>query len=180
MTNPVLKEEITPDQLARVALEQYLKNGTVISAPSDLPSYMQLRAGCFVSLKTRQGELRGCIGTIQAVAKNVAEEIIRNAIQAATADYRFSPVSLTELDNLIYSVDILSPAEPIESLEGHDVQLHGLIIETTTGRRGVLLPALPGINTAQEQLAALQHKIGISQDTPIKMSRFFVNRYGQK
>lgn len=179
MTNATLKEELTPDRLARNALEYYLQTSTVLSIPSSLPDYLQVKAGCFVSLKNAQGDLRGCIGTIQPVCKNVAEEIIRNAIQAATADYRFKPVSPEELNNLVYSVDILSPIEPIENLEGHNPQVYGLIIEAS-GRRGVLLPALPGIDTAEIQLAALQRKIGIFEDTPIKMSRFSVSRYGQK
>lgn len=172
--------EITPICLARMSLESYLKNQTTVKTPDSLPDYLQLKAGCFVSLKTKQGNLRGCIGTLFPVCNNVAEEIIRNSVQAATQDYRFKPVTLEELDNLTYSVDILSPLEPIEDLSDHDVKIYGLLIEAVGGRRGVLLPALPGIDTAEAQLIALRHKAGIPIDTPIKMSRFSVDRYGDK
>jgi len=171
---------IIPTTLAKMSLESYLKNHTNIKAPDNLPDYLQLKAGFFVSLKTKQGDLRGCIGTLFPVCNNVAEEIIRNAVQAATQDYRFKPVILEELENLTYSVDILSPLEPIEDLSGHDVQIYGLLIEAVGGKRGVLLPALPGIDTAEAQLIALRHKVGISIDTPVKMSRFSVDRYGDK
>ena len=171
---------ITPPILAKMSLESYLKNHTNIKTPDNLPNYLQLKAGCFVSLKTKQGDLRGCIGTLFPVCNNVAEEILRNAIQAATQDYRFKPVTLEELDNLTYSVDILSPLEPIKDLTNHDVQTYGLLIEAINGRRAVLLPALPGIDTAEAQLIALRHKAGILADTPIKMSRFSVDRYGDK
>ena len=70
--------------------------------------------------------------------------------------------------------------EVITDLTNHDTQTYGLMIEASGSQRGVLLPALPGIDTAEIQLAALQHKTGISPDTPIKMSRFSVDRYGQK
>jgi AmmeMemoRadiSam system protein A len=171
---------ITPPTLAKMSLESYLKNHISIKTPDNLPDYLHLKAGCFVSLKTKQGDLRGCIGTLFPVCNNVAEEILRNAIQAATQDYRFKPITLEELDNLTYSVDILSPLEPIEDLTNHDVQTYGLLIEAIGGRRAVLLPALPGIDTAEAQLIALRHKAGISADTPVKMSRFSVDRYGDK
>jgi AmmeMemoRadiSam system protein A len=173
-------KELSPDTLAKIALETYLRQSTVIFPPVDLPSYLKVKAGSFVSLKTRQGQLRGCIGTIEPIYENVAIEIIHNAIKAATKDYRFNPVEVRELESLVYSVDILSPLEPITDLTNHDVQIYGLMIEAGQGRRGVLLPALPGIDTAEIQLIALQQKVGISPDTPIKMSRFSVNRYGQK
>lgn len=171
---------ITPTTLAQKALETYLQEGKIMTLPSELPDFLRLKAGSFVSIKTRQGFLRGCIGTIQPTCENIAEEIIHNAIKAATEDYRFKPVSESELDNLVYSVDILSPLEIIEDLKNHDVQVYGLMIETLQGRRGVLLPALPSIDSAEIQLKALQDKTGISPNTPIKMSRFSVSRYSQK
>jgi hypothetical protein len=177
-THPI--KELTPQLLAKIVLETYLKEGKIISPPTDLPDFLKVKAGSFVSIKTLKGELRGCIGTIEPSCENVAVEIINNTIKAATQDYRFNPVEESELDHLVYSVDILSLPEPIETLENHNVEIYGLIIETLQGRRGVLLPALPGIDTAETQLRALQNKIGISQNVPIKMSRFSVDRYGKK
>ena len=61
----------------------------------------------FVSLKTRDGELRGCIGTIEPAKNSLAEEIAANAVSAAISDPRFDPVREDELANLVYSVDVL-------------------------------------------------------------------------
>ena len=62
--------------------------------------FLSSRAPCFVSLKTLNGELRGCIGTIEPARDTLAQEIIANAISAATNDPRFEPVRPKELSNL--------------------------------------------------------------------------------
>jgi AmmeMemoRadiSam system protein A len=172
--------EITPQWLASAAVEAFVRDKQVFAPPQELPDYLAIKAGAFVSIKTGRGELRGCIGTIEPVRENIAEEIVRNAIKAASEDYRFIPVRSEELIHLNYSVDILSPIEPIEDLNDHDVKVHGLIIESMAGRRGVLLPDLAGIESAEAQLTALRNKIGLLSDIPVKMSRFRVQRYGKK
>lgn len=103
-------------QLARRTLETYVREDKTISPPIPIPQEFQDRAGVFVSLK-KHGQLRGCIGTIGPTTDNVAQEIIRNAIEAGTGDPRFFPVEADELAELVYSVDVLKPAESIESTE---------------------------------------------------------------
>src|SRR5262249_45046239 len=171
---------ITPTQLAGAAVEEYIRNRTVIKLPAELPEELKAKAAAFVSIKSAEGKLRGCIGSIYPMYENVALDIVKNAIKAATEDYRFQPVRLNELGSLVYSVDILSAIVAIGDLEGHDPKIYGLLIETAEGRRGVLLPDLEGINTADEQISALRHKIGLYPDTPVKMSRFSVTRFGKK
>ena len=104
-------------RLAREALETYVKYGERIEVPKTISEEMiRERAGVFVSLK-KAGELRGCIGTIQPTTENIAAEIIRNAIHAGTQDPRFYPVEEGELDQLVYSVDVLKEPEPINGLK---------------------------------------------------------------
>ena len=86
----------------------FVTTGKIIEPPGDFSDLLAARAGCFVSIKTRNGDLRGCIGTIDPVKDSLAEEIIWNAINAATATRRFSPVRADELPDLKYSVDVLS------------------------------------------------------------------------
>ena len=90
------KDEDPYVSLARFALETYVREGRVVSQNEyeqkfgDLPEEMiRDRAGTFVSLK-KHGDLRGCIGTIQPTKKNIAEEIIHNAISAGTNDSKGS------------------------------------------------------------------------------------------
>ncbi len=164
-------------QLARKAIEEYIRSGRVIDPPPEelmIPE-MKQRAGTFVSLKKR-GELRGCIGTFLPVCENVAQEIIRNAIAAATEDPRFPPVREDELGELDISVDVLSTPEPVTDLSQLDPKKYGVIVESGF-RRGLLLPDLEGVETVEQQLAIAMAKAGISPGEPIKVYRFTVNRY---
>lgn len=164
-------------QLVRQTLEKYLKEGKVISPPSDIPEYLKKRAGVFVSLhKKSTGELRGCIGTIIPTTSNIAEEIIRNSISAATEDPRFSPLTISELDDIEISVDILSPLEEVKDIKELDPKKYGVVVEKGW-RRGVLLPDLEGVDTVEEQLGIALAKAGISPSEDFKIYRFSVERF---
>jgi AmmeMemoRadiSam system protein A len=162
--------------LARKTLEGFILNNKKIEKPNNLPKEMlQHRAGVFVSLKMN-GQLRGCIGTISPTTDSIAEEIMQNAISAGLEDPRFNPVSKKELSKLEYSVDVLGDAEPISSLEELDPKRFGVIV--TLGRkRGLLLPNLEGINTAEEQVDIALKKAGISINEKYNMERFEVIRH---
>lgn len=162
-------------RLARASLENYVRNGTVLPAPAGLPaSLAEDRAGAFVSLK-KEGRLRGCIGTIEPVRENLADEIIYNAVSAGTADPRFPRVRADELDSLVYSVDVLAPAEPA-TMEDLDAKEYGVIV-TSGSRRGLLLPNLEGVDTPEEQVKIALQKGGISPSEPFELERFRVVRH---
>ncbi len=162
--------------LARQTLEKYVTSGETIPVPEGLPGEMTGgRAGVFVSLK-KHGQLRGCIGTISATAGSIAQEIIQNAVSAGTQDPRFDPVEPEELDELVYSVDVLGNAEDIGSPEALDPRRYGVIV-TAGRRRGLLLPNLPGIDTVKEQIAIARRKAGIRDGEPVTLQRFEVVRH---
>ncbi len=167
-------------RLARETIEAYLKEDRRIKPPKDPPPELQGQAGAFVTLH-RHGELRGCIGTIHPAHPTVAEEVIENAIAAATRDPRFRPVRADELPDLDIKVDVMGEPEPVESLDQLDPQRYGLIVESVNHpwKRGLLLPDLEGIDSAEKQLHWTRyHKAGITDpDEPIKMYRFEVKRY---
>jgi AmmeMemoRadiSam system protein A/AmmeMemoRadiSam system protein B len=166
--------------LARRAVETFIRSGKSITTPDHPTALLSARAACFVSIKTRQGELRGCIGTIEPVKQNLAEELIANAINAATRDPRFDPVSAGELDGLRYSVDVLSAAEPADFAD-LDPKTYGVIVEDESGKlRGLLLPDIAGVETARQQVDIAAQKAGIVPGSTTKLSRFRVNRYREK
>lgn len=167
--------ESAPVVLARHTLEAYVKEGRLISGPEDLPEELTQRAGVFVSIK-KHGQLRGCIGTIQPTQPNVAEEIIQNAVSAGTKDPRFNPVTKSELDELVYSVDILTPPEPISGLLDLDPEKYGVIVRSGY-KSGLLLPNLEGINSADEQVEIAKRKAGIRKGEQVTLERFRVIRY---
>lgn len=163
--------------LAKKAVENYIREGKVIKA-KDITSEMREKAGVFVSIK-KAGELRGCIGTFEPGYENIAEETIANAISAATSDPRFRPVSPIELDQLQYSVDVLTEPEPVQYIKELDPKKYGVILQSGF-RRGLLLPDLEGIDTAEEQVKITRLKAGIGEDEEVTMYRFEVKRYGSE
>jgi AmmeMemoRadiSam system protein A len=159
---------------ARQTVEAYVK-GETLADPEGLEDFQDQQAGAFVSIK-KHGQLRGCIGTTEPTQKNVVVEIQQNAISASTRDPRFDPVIGDELDDLVYSVDILKPAAPISDLTELDPQRYGVIV-SQGHRRGLLLPNLEGIETAEEQVAIAMRKAGIPEGADVELERFEVVRY---
>ena len=163
-------------QLARKTVEAYVSAGKKIRIPEGLPREMtERRAGVFVSIK-KEGRLRGCIGTIQAVQGSIADEIIENAVSAAVCDPRFSPVEPEELDKLVITVDVLGDTEKIASPDMLDVKRYGVVV-TKGYKRGLLLPNLEGVDTVDEQIAIAKRKAGIGEDEAAGLERFEVVRH---
>ena len=161
--------------LARQSLSYFVKHQRMLPMPDGLPGMLlSERAGVFVSLK-KDGDLRGCIGTIAPTQENIAMEIMENAVSAGIYDPRFRPVGPSELDQLIYSVDVLSPPEPVGSREDLDVRRYGVIVSKGR-RRGLLLPNLEGVDTVEEQIAIALQKAGIYNDD-YALERFEVVRH---
>jgi AmmeMemoRadiSam system protein A/AmmeMemoRadiSam system protein B len=178
--NPLFKAGQKLPGFARTVVETFVTEGKVIPAPEVLTALLSQRAGCFVSIKTRAGELRGCIGTIDPERETLVEEIITNAINAATRDPRFKPVRADELPELKYSVDVLSQPE-LAHLEDLDPRVYGVIVADEEGmRRGLLLPNLEGIDTAARQLEIASRKAGIPEKAKIKIWRFRADRYREE
>lgn len=162
--------------LARESLEHYIKTGKTLELKDNLPSQMlNIKAGTFVSLK-KNGQLRGCIGTIEGVQQNIALEIAENAISAGTRDPRFYPVDEDELGEIEYSVDVLGGAEPISSENELDPKRYGVIV-TKDSRSGLLLPNLEGVDTVDEQVKIALNKAGINKGEDYSLERFEVIRH---
>jgi AmmeMemoRadiSam system protein A len=164
-------------RLAIQAIRHYLAEGVPPPCPSKLPDGMNRKSGVFVSIKKRKNhELRGCIGTVTPTQKNLAEEIIHNAISAATRDPRFEAISTNELDSLEFSVDVLTPLEAIKDASELDPKRYGLSIRYEK-QQGILLPDLEGIDTAERQIELCLKKGNIPKDCSYQMYRFGVERY---
>ena len=167
-SNPYVK-------LARESLNYYFKYKRLMIASNDLPREMlEERHGVFVSLK-KFGQLRGCIGTIFPTTDCVANEIIRNAIQAAIADPRFLEVTEDELVDIDISVDVLT--NPIKAIkEELNPKIYGVIVSKGQNR-GLLLPDLEGGDTVEEQLNIACQKGGINPNSDYNIEKFEVIRY---
>lgn len=163
--------------LARRTVESYVRNGT--TPPTGLPAGAgPERAGVFVSLHLPDGSLRGCIGTIGPTRPDLAQEIVNNAVCAATRDPRFPPLRPEELPGLDISVDVLGRPEPVADLDELDPKRYGIIVKTADGRQALLLPDLEGVDTVQQQIAITCRKgyIDAERDT-YDIFRFEVVRH---
>lgn len=175
--------------LAKQAVENYIRERKVIEAPEDLPKeLLKRKAGTFVTIE-KDGELRGCIGTYLPTRVNIAEEIIRNAVTAASEDYRFGPIQKEELPHLSYKVYILSYPEPVKDIKELDPEKFGIIVKTgpfaypnqenvvfngvVPYKTGLLLPGLEEVDTTEKQLAIACQKGGID---PTK-EKIFIYRF---
>jgi len=168
-------------QLAKYAIEEYVKTGKIVNIPENFPpEFYEKNHGVFVSLRKNK-ELRGCIGTYLPAHKNLAEEIIMNAVAACSRDHRFIPVSVDELADLSVEVSLLSEPERISSISELDPKKYGVIVKCPDGRCGLLLPNLEGIDTVEQQFAIACQKGGISSETEknIEICKFSVEKYSQ-
>lgn len=163
-------------ELALKTIQTYLSEHKIIKIPEDTPSELLTKqAGAFVSLH-RNGELRGCIGTIEPTQNSLAEEIINNAVSAAVNDPRFPPMKLSEMEGLECSVDVLGEAEPIKDISELNPKNYGVIVESGY-QRGLLLPDLEGIDTAEYQVDIAKKKAGIYPGEKVQLYRFKVERF---
>jgi AmmeMemoRadiSam system protein A len=175
-----IADDLDPPALARRAVETFTRSGHILDAVEATRGFLSTPAPCFVSLKTLDGELRGCIGTIEPARDSLAEEIVANAISAATNDPRFEPVGVEELLNLHYSVDVLFPPEKAVMAE-LDPAVFGVIVEDESGaRRGLLLPDIAGITDAAQQVEIAARKAGIGAGETVNLWRFKVERFRER
>jgi len=184
-------------KLAKLAIETYLKEGKVIEVPKDFPTeFLSKRAGVFVTLE-KKGELRGCIGTYLPTRINIAEETIKNAIAAATRDWRFEKVKLEEMKEISISVSVLSFPEEVKDLKELDPKKYGVIVknfplafpnqdwildgildEEIVPKTGVLLPDIKGVETVEQQILIACQKAGIDpKKEKIFIYKFTVEKY---
>jgi AmmeMemoRadiSam system protein A len=177
--------QLTPDEgqipaLARTAVETYVLQRRIIE-PTHSPRTPLLSrpSACFVCIKTLGRELRGCIGTVEPEKETLAEEVIVNAIKAATRDPRFEPLSSDEIPSLRYSVDVLGRLEPAR-FDDLNPSVFGVVVTNRSGsRRGLLLPAIESIRTAAEQVSLAARKAGIRAGAPLKLYRFRTHRFSE-
>lgn len=167
-------------KLAQKAVEQYIETGKTIEPDPGLPKEMlENKAGVFVSIESN-GNLRGCIGTYLPTKDNIAQEVISNAIAAATQDYRFSRIKKQDLASLSYTVYVLKKPEPIEGIQELNPKEYGILAKTLSmpPKSGLLLPDLEDIKTKEQQLLAVCKKAGIDPaHEELMLYRFRAQKY---
>ena len=158
--------------IARWSLDHFLAHGRGFS-PSDRAGF---RAGCFVTLHEKTGQLRGCIGTIEPVKADLALEVAENAVAAGIRDPRFPAVAREEMADLQFEVSVLGIPREVAGISDLDPKRFGVVVRNGM-RRGVLLPEIPGIETAVQQVEIAKRKASIGLEEPVDLWRFEVEKY---
>ena len=159
---------LTPDEretlrhIARTTVVSVVRGEAVPSFPIQ-SSRLKEPQGAFVTLTTG-GRLRGCIGSLVGVMP-LHETVRKMAVQAATRDPRFPPVSPQELSHLEIEISVLSPLRPVQRVEDIVVGTHGLVL-VHGNRSGVLLPQVASDHGWDREtfLENLSQKAGLPKD----------------
>lgn len=153
-------------RLARDTLRHYLTKGDIPT-----PTGVSPPRGVFVSLHDANG-LRGCVGSIVSGSDTLEAEVAKQAVNAAIHDPRFPPLRASEVDRLDITVYLLDTPEEVNGLSSLDPAHYGVIVEGKRGRRGLLLPAIPGIETSEAQVDVARQKAHIGAEEPVRLLRF--------
>jgi AmmeMemoRadiSam system protein A len=156
--------------LGRHAIDTYLRTRRLIEPPEPIPTELQAPSAVFVTLR-KDGELRGCVGSVRPTEATAAHELIRYAVASAVRDPRFDPVRLDEVAALTIKVQLLDVPEPVTDITQLDPHTYGVIVRRGD-RQALLLPDIDGIDTPEQQVRAACEKAGIDRHAPLELARF--------
>ncbi len=144
---------------------------------TQLPEALTQQAATFVTLE-KQGQLRGCIGTLEAV-RPLAEDVVTNSFSAAFRDPRFPPVNTEEMEDIDIHLSILNPAQPMDIQSEADLiaQLRpgvdGLILDDGMHRATFLPSVWQSLPEPSDFVQQLKRKAGLSpEDWPVEMRAY--------
>ena len=178
MTSEVDRQRLL--QIARDAIVAHVSGRAAVAAPAS--DSLERPGGAFVTIH-KDGELRGCIGHVEA-NQSLLGVVRECAVAACSADPRFPPVGVVELAGLEIEVSLLGPFEPVASPDEIEVGRHGLLVEQNW-QRGLLLPqvATEWRWDRETFLAQTCHKAGLPRDAwkrGAKVWRFEAEVFGER
>lgn len=170
------------EELARFAIEYYLSKGIKpVVKSEEVGEDLKVTASCFVTLYIK-GELRGCIGNCEPF-EPLYLNIIKNAIDASTVDFRFSPIGEDELADIKIEVSVLTPPQVYKPGDNNELldflgkEKPGVMLEAA-GKRALYLPQVwESFQNPQEFLSSLCQKAGLpSAGWRTKEAKFWIFR----
>lgn len=177
--------------IARDAIAQALgvaqTPGVAQPAPDAHAAWLARPAACFVTL-TQHGELRGCIGSLQA-HRSLRADVRHNAVAAALQDPRFAPLAPAELARTRIEVSLLSATEPVQFTDEADAlaQLRpgvdGVVFEFGYHRSTFLPQVWEQLPQPRQFMAQLKRKAGLPADfwsDQVALSRYTVTQWKEQ
>lgn len=161
-------------KLAKMSLKTYFDTGEIPSVPQGLRGILKMPSGVFVTI-VKNGKVRGCMGTLFPSQEDLAHEIVRSTVLAATQDKRFPPLRKSEIDKVEFIISVPGNLKQVYSVSQLDPAKYGLMIKK--GEKSALL--LPGeARTAIWQLQECKRKAGISRNEKVEMYIFRTVTFG--
>jgi len=170
--------------IARAAIARVLN---VPHTADETAPWLTEQGACFVTL-TQSGELRGCIGSLQAHRPLLAD-VKSNAVSAALRDPRFTPLCAEELDITTVEISLLSATQAMEVRDEADAlaqlrpNIDGIIFEYGRYRSTFLPQVWESLAQPRQFLAMLKRKAGLHDDfwaEDVKLSRYTVTKWSEK
>lgn len=155
-------------------------------AADETAPWLAEHGACFVTL-TQNGELRGCIGTLQAHRPLLAD-VKSNAVAAAIHDPRFMPLSVEELDITTVEISLLSPTTAMDVRGEADAlaqirpNVDGIVFEYGHYRSTFLPQVWEQLPQPRQFMAHLRRKAGLPEDfweEGVKLSRYTVTKWSE-
>ncbi|MDD2918080.1 AmmeMemoRadiSam system protein A [Rhodoferax sp.] len=172
-------------QIARSAISNKLGQTVALPEPTgELAIALQAPGASFVTLN-QHGELRGCIGSLQA-HRPLMVDVQANAVAAALHDPRFAPLRLVELEITTVEVSVLSAMQPLPfSSEAHALAqlrpgVDGVVFEFGRYRSTFLPQVWEQLPSARQFMAHLKHKAGLAPDfwaAEVRLQRYTVSKF---
>ena len=167
--------------IARAAISRVLN---VPHTADESAPWLAGHGACFVTL-TQHGELRGCIGSLQA-HRPLLEDVKSNAVSAALHDPRFTPLSVEELDITTVEISLISAAQAMQVRDEADAlaqlrpSIDGIIFEFGRYRSTFLPQVWESLAQPRDFLAMLRRKAGLPDNfwaEGVKLSRYSVTKW---
>jgi AmmeMemoRadiSam system protein A len=167
--------------IARAEISRVLEHRYHVD--TDLP-WLAEHGACFVTL-TEHGELRGCIGTLEA-HRPLLHDVKANAVAAAFRDPRFPPLLRDELPHVALEVSLLAPPQPMTFRDEQDALARlrphedGVILEFAHFRSTFLPQVWEQLPDPRRFMEHLKHKAGLPYDfwsPEIRLSRYRVEKW---
>ena len=172
-------------QIARTAISNELGRALAMPEPTgQAAELLQAPGASFVTLNQR-GQLRGCIGSLQA-HRPLIQDIQANAVAAALHDPRFGRLTLAELDITTVEVSVLSPMQTLlftseaDALAQLRPGVDGVVLEYGRHRSTFLPQVWEQLPNPRQFMAHLKQKAGLAADfwaQEVKLQRYTVRKF---
>lgn len=171
-------------KIARTAIARALCLPTESATVDTHIIWLSKPGASFVTLM-HQGELRGCIGSLQALHPLI-DDVTSNAVSAALRDPRFMPITAAELETVEIEVSLLSELESLDFTTEADAlrqlrpTIDGVVFECGAYRSTFLPQVWESLPQPRQLLAQLKLKAGLPEDfwaDSVQLSRYTVTKW---